>query len=113
MVTAADIEAAKTPKGAWTRETLAAWGVPWPPPSGWKQRLIAGEAVEPAPVIFATDDVEIDAEVAAMARALCEVYGLAPEQLINEPKVPRWLTFVDYATKSLAAAALVAGRASA
>lgn len=36
------IEAAKTPKGAWTRATLAGWGVSWPPPKGWKAALIAG-----------------------------------------------------------------------
>lgn len=42
VVTAEEIEAAKTPKGAWTRAQLAQWGVPWPPPKGWKQALIAG-----------------------------------------------------------------------
>jgi hypothetical protein len=46
--TAAEIEAAKTPRGGWTREQLAQWGVPWPPPKGWKQRLLrastAGQA---------------------------------------------------------------------
>lgn len=42
QVNAAAIEAAKTPKGAWTRATLAGWGVSWPPPRGWKAALIAG-----------------------------------------------------------------------
>jgi hypothetical protein len=42
QVSAAEIEAAKTPKGAWTRDTLASWGVSWPPPKGWKAALIAG-----------------------------------------------------------------------
>ena len=37
-----EIEAAKTPRGGWTKETLAAWGVSWPPPRGWKQRLVSG-----------------------------------------------------------------------
>lgn len=36
-----DIEAARTPAGGWSRQQLAAWGVPWPPPKGWKERLIA------------------------------------------------------------------------
>lgn len=40
--TAEVIEKAKTAKGGWTRETLAGWGVAWPPPKGWKERLIAG-----------------------------------------------------------------------
>lgn len=38
-VTREEIEAAKTPAGGWTREQLAAWGVSWPPPKGWKQTL--------------------------------------------------------------------------
>jgi hypothetical protein len=38
-VTAEEIEAAKTPAGGWTRATLAQWGVPWPPPKGWRAKL--------------------------------------------------------------------------
>lgn len=38
-VTREEIEAAKTPAGGWTREQLAAWGVSWPPPKGWKKTL--------------------------------------------------------------------------
>ena len=37
--TAEEIEAARTPAGGWTRATLAGWGVPWPPPKGWRKRL--------------------------------------------------------------------------
>ena len=37
----AEIEAGKTPAGGWSRATLASWGVAWPPPAGWKRRLIA------------------------------------------------------------------------
>lgn len=33
------IEAAKTPRGGWTRATLQEWGVPWPPPKGWRKAL--------------------------------------------------------------------------
>lgn len=43
MPTEAEIEAARTAKGGWTKAQLAKWGVPWPPPKGWKQRLIALE----------------------------------------------------------------------
>src|SRR5260221_7681362 len=45
-IAAQEIEAARSPKGGWTKATLAAWGVAWPPRAGWKERLIAGE---PAP----------------------------------------------------------------
>lgn len=44
-VSADEIENARTSKGGWTRETLEKWGVPWPPPSGWKKALIAGTEV--------------------------------------------------------------------
>ncbi len=33
------IEAARTPKGGWTRKQLAEWGVAWPPPKGWRKKL--------------------------------------------------------------------------
>lgn len=36
-----EILAARSPKGAWTRKTLAEWGVPWPPPRGWKDCILA------------------------------------------------------------------------
>lgn len=36
-----EIEDAKTPRGGWTRATLAAWGVVWPPPRGWRKGLVA------------------------------------------------------------------------
>jgi len=34
------IESLKTQRGGWTKESLASLGVPWPPPKGWKERLI-------------------------------------------------------------------------
>jgi hypothetical protein len=34
------IESLKTEKGGWTKASLASLGVPWPPPQGWKERLI-------------------------------------------------------------------------
>ena len=41
----AQIEAAKSPRGGFTRKTLAAWGVPWPPPKGWRRALIEGRPI--------------------------------------------------------------------
>ena len=43
----AQILAARTPAGSWTRETLAGWGVSWPPTQGWKQRLLDGQPQDP------------------------------------------------------------------
>lgn len=36
-----EIDAAMTPAGGFTKATLETWGVPWPPPKGWRARLIA------------------------------------------------------------------------
>lgn len=41
-LTREEIEAKSSGKSGWSRETLAAWGVPWPPPKGWKEALIKG-----------------------------------------------------------------------
>jgi hypothetical protein len=65
IVTAEEIESAKSPGGAWTRDTLAKWGVSWPPPKGWKAALLAGvpisqiapEERKPTP-IHAKDSLE-------------------------------------------------------
>lgn len=35
-----EIEAAKTPKGGWKAKQLAAWGISWPPPHGWRKKLV-------------------------------------------------------------------------
>lgn len=34
-----EIAAAKTKGGGWTQVQLAEWGIPWPPPKGWRARL--------------------------------------------------------------------------
>lgn len=39
------ILAGRSRKGGWTRATLARWGVPWPPPKGWRKALIAGAPI--------------------------------------------------------------------
>jgi hypothetical protein len=41
-LTEEQIEAGRSPKGGWTREQLARWGIPWPPPPGWRQALLHG-----------------------------------------------------------------------
>jgi len=40
-----EIEACRTPAGGYsfTRERLASWGVPWPPPAGWLRALLRQE----------------------------------------------------------------------
>lgn len=57
-----EIEAGRTEKGGFTKETLAEWGVPWPPPTGWKQMLLEGKPVplpgvggEPASAVRKSD----------------------------------------------------------
>lgn len=33
------VENARSAGGGWAQSTLHAWGVPWPPPAGWKAAL--------------------------------------------------------------------------
>ena len=37
---------AQTRKGGWTKKQLAQWGIPWPPPRGWKSRLILNNSLK-------------------------------------------------------------------
>jgi hypothetical protein len=39
MPTHEQIEAGQTQAGGWTKAKLAEWGVPWPPPRGWRKKL--------------------------------------------------------------------------
>jgi hypothetical protein len=42
-LTPEEVEAGRSPAGGFTRAQLAAWGVPWPPPSGWLRALLRGQ----------------------------------------------------------------------
>jgi hypothetical protein len=44
-MTPEEIEAGKTAKGGFTRKQLAEWGVPWPPPRGWRRKLLGDNHV--------------------------------------------------------------------
>lgn len=39
-ITAAEIEAGRTPKGGFTAKQLRAWGISWPPKNGWRKRIL-------------------------------------------------------------------------
>lgn len=39
-VSDAEIIAAMTPKGGWKAAQLKKWGVAWPPPTGWRKKLV-------------------------------------------------------------------------
>lgn len=39
------IVAGMSKRGGWTRKTLAGWGVPWPPPKGWRKALTEGTPI--------------------------------------------------------------------
>lgn len=53
-VSNADIEAAKSSAGGWKRSKLQELGVPWPPPKGWRQKLIENHSK------LAQPEMEID-----------------------------------------------------
>lgn len=44
-LTAAEIDKRKTSEGGWPRDVLAEWGVPWPPPGGWRKALLDGKPI--------------------------------------------------------------------
>ena len=45
QITRAEIESSR-----YTARQLRRWGVPWPPPKGWRKALLAGAPI-PAPVV--------------------------------------------------------------
>jgi hypothetical protein len=47
-MTAEEIEAGRSEAGGYTKAQLAMWGVPWPPPKGWKEALLSGTPMERA-----------------------------------------------------------------
>lgn len=47
-LTLEQIEAGRSPAGGYTKEQLAIWGVPWPPPKGWKEALLTDSPMERA-----------------------------------------------------------------
>ncbi len=81
MPTHEEIEAAKTPKGGWTKAQLAAWGVSWPPEKGWRQRITTGGPKRRkflAPPVESGLDAEREERV-MIAKARASVSMLAPD----------------------------------
>jgi len=35
-----EIYAKQTSRGGWLKEDLQRWGIAWPPPKGWKNKLV-------------------------------------------------------------------------
>lgn len=70
-----EIMAKCTPKSlasgnpAWTAKQLAEWGVPWPPPGGWKDALIANYNKGSVPRVTAPDLYQRAREAAAASLA--------------------------------------------
>jgi len=99
VLTAEQIEAAMTPAGGYTKATLAGWGIDWPPPKGWKERLIAGEAFEPYVPEPVTEAEE------AWSRALCVAADDDPERIVGCPALPLWRAYLTYARLAMKARA--------
>lgn len=82
MVTESEIENARTPNGGWTRETLEGWGVPWPPPKGWKADLIKNGTPQPL------DDKKTRAAIRRLTGFLgaqgCKTAGMSSAQIVRE-----------------------------
>jgi len=41
------IDSIKSQRGGWTKQSLSALGIPWPPPKGWRKNLIR-ESLKPS-----------------------------------------------------------------
>lgn len=70
LVSRKEILAGLSPRGGWTRKTLAGWGVSWPPPKGWRAKLERewDEAMEARRLLEEAEarfDAEFRAKVAA------------------------------------------------
>lgn len=70
-LSASDIDSRKTPKGGWTKATLAEWGVPWPPPPGWREALMMrGAPYQSPPPVREGPPISMDEVEAIFERAL-------------------------------------------
>lgn len=85
-----EIEAGRSPNGGWTREQLAEWGIPWPPPKGWRRRLENESEVRRAPhlverlenLIAALDEArDVDTDDQSRAEHIDTAAGIAGEIL--------------------------------
>jgi hypothetical protein len=93
ILTEEEIEAARSPRGGWTAETLAGWGVSWPPPKGWRDKLLGKPSfMDREPCIC-----RFDPALEPWARGLCEGLGLDPDGMVGNPVHPRWHTSLSYA----------------
>jgi hypothetical protein len=52
VITEAFMQQGCSPKGGWSRKQLAAIGVSWPPPKGWKKKLIGTRITDEDANIF-------------------------------------------------------------
>ena len=57
------IEAGRTPKGGFTRSMTERWGVPWPPPMGWRDDLVRRWSGPPDQPDYDDDVAELDRDL--------------------------------------------------
>jgi hypothetical protein len=71
-LTAEEIKAARSENGGWSKETLAGWGIPWPPPKGWVQMLIDGTPI-PQPGVDGVAATSVRPSACPEAKLLHEI----------------------------------------
>lgn len=85
-ITEEEILAARTPKGAWKRAQLAEWGVPWPPPQGWKAQIIShGYPYDPALSSSSKFSIEDGGKVVTEAALQSMMDNSKPQMIDGEP----------------------------
>lgn len=86
-LTRAELEAGKSPRGGYTRVQLAAWGIEWPPATGWQQLLLGEDpstAGRPEPTGFVME---------ARRESVCDWCGrpISFGELITQDAVGEWV----------------------
>jgi hypothetical protein len=88
-LTEAKIEAGRSAKGGFAKSILKGWGVPWPPPSGWKRALLAGEMI-PRGTPGSKNDVDVDHRV-LLEQVVLAIINAGHGEILNElPDVCRY-----------------------
>lgn len=98
-LTSEEIDAARTPGGGWTKKQLAAWGVGWPPPKGWRKALLAGVPIghaAPASKTKRAKSVRIDGgKGCPKCKTAMQRYEHSP-QWVPAPKQASYFRYWDY-----------------
>lgn len=82
-LTVEEIDAARSPKGGFTAATLAQWGVPWPPPAGWRQALIDGLPIPSEKPAYSPERLPATPEAIALQKLVMAVINSGQGHILS------------------------------